>query len=131
METGTETPRTELEQLQEDWKFIYESEELPGGFVVHKLHFEDGRAYRFQEPDFFTIHEAIREYGDLYVAGMRLGVKNLFPMNEQSPKINDEYLRKKKNRGEGIGLWSRFFTEVLFREADPEPKSDLSPRVPE
>lgn len=111
---------TELERLQKDWGFTLRSEELPGGFVVHYLEFKDGRAYKFQEPEFFAIHEQIQESRDLYVSAMRLGLNNLHPLNENSPKIDEAYLRKKKNRGEGLGLWAKFFTEVLFRETDEE-----------
>lgn len=117
-ETPDEKPLTELARLQKDWEFVHTSEELTGGFIVHKLEFLDGRAYKFQEPEFFAIHEEIQEHGDLYVAAMRLGLRSLHSLNENSPKIDEEYLRKKKNRGEGLGLWARFFTEVLFRETE-------------
>jgi len=117
-EATKEKEPTEIDRLQKDWDFVHSQEELPGGFMVHKLEFLDGRAYKFQEPEFFAIHEEIQEHGDLYVAAMRLGLKNLHPLNEQSPRIDEEYLRRKKNRAEGLGLWAKFFTEVLFREAE-------------
>ncbi len=99
-----------LDELQKRFKFIIEQDQKVG--FVHRFIFEDGRQYKFQEPPFMELHEAIYSGGNVISAALSVGIKNTYPENEKTPELNDEYLRTHKV--EAFQLWSKLYGEVLF-----------------
>lgn len=76
--------------------------------------FDDGRHYVFQEPPFFETYEALTKNNHTQRNLFELAVKHLYPANDKSPKIDEEYLRK--NKQEAIFLWGRLLPECFFFE---------------
>lgn len=100
-----------LETLQKDHGFkIEKSKDNP---EVSFFKFNDGREYRFVEPSFMLLHDALTEDGNVEVNLFELGLKQLSPNKEGTPKIDHKYLDSHKT--EGILLWSRLLRRLLSR----------------
>ena len=99
---------SDQEILEEKYKFKVERDKQNPD--IEYIKFEDGREYKLQRPGFFDLHDSLSAYnmeGEL----IRLGLKNLFPMNKNSPPINEAWLEK--NQTVGILLWSELLRGLL------------------
>lgn len=101
-----------LERLQQDYKFTIVRDEKAD--FVSRFVFEDGRQYRFQEPPFLELHEALYGGQAAQTAALRIGIENTYPENEKSPPLTEDYMRKHKV--EAFGLWTKLYAEVLFQD---------------
>jgi hypothetical protein len=102
-------PVTLLDELQANFKFIIVKDEHNPD-IDHYV-FNDGRQYKLQKPGFFERYTAVMDSKTPELSLLQLGLKCLFPENEKSPKINEEYLNKNSN--EGWLLWRPLFRESL------------------
>lgn len=106
-----------IESLQKRFKFRVEKD--PKVDFVLRFVFEDGRAYKFQEPPFLELHEAIYSGENAHTAALKLGMANTYVENEKTPKIDEEYLSK--NKVEAFQLWTKLYGEVLFSDNGTRP----------
>lgn len=102
-----------LDRLQEDYKFVVVKDDK-ADFVTRFI-FEDGRAYKFQEPSFMELHEALYDGKNAQTAALEIGISNTFVENDKTPALNEEYLRRHKV--EAFGLWTKLYAEVLFQDS--------------
>jgi hypothetical protein len=103
---------TLLEQLQKEYKFAVIRDEKTR--YVWRFVFEDGRQYRFQEPPFFELHEAMNSETNARTAALKIGIAHTYPENDKSPPLTEEYLSQHKV--EAFQLWTRLYGEVLFQD---------------
>lgn len=101
-----------LEKLQKTWDFTVEKD--PADRLIIHFCFKDGRQYKLQKPDFMALHEVVVGSENIDHEIFLLGLKNLYPENEQSPKITTKYLED--HRDEGFRLWSALIRELLLSE---------------
>lgn len=112
---GEQKPLSALEQLQTNHKFTIIRDDKHD--FISRFLFEDGRQYKFQEPPFFELHEAIYSGAPFSTALLQVGIANTFPENENTPPLTEEYLSK--NKVEAIQLWTKLYGEVLFQGDRP------------
>jgi hypothetical protein len=100
-----------LDELEKKYEFATERDSKNKD--IEYIKFKDGREYKLQHPRFFELHDAILE-GETGM--LQLALKNLYPLNDKSPRINEDYLNN--NKVEGINLWSRLLRGLL---SQPDP----------
>lgn len=104
-----EKEKTELEKRKEYFGFDIQENAKDKDIIIFK--FNDGREYKLQKPSFFEIHSVLTG-PDVETNLFKLALKNLFPENEKSPKIDEDYLNK--NRQEALYLWSTVLRGSLY-----------------
>jgi len=97
-----------LSKLEEEYGFTVETDET--NKTVEFIKFKDGREYKLQHPTFFQLHDALTSENS-ETSLFLLGLDCLYPRNDKSPKIDEEWLEK--NKVEGMNLWSRLLRGLL------------------
>jgi hypothetical protein len=104
------TQKSILEGLEEDYDFKVVANE--NNKEIEHIKFKDGRAYKFQYPGFFQLHDALTA-DNAETESFKLGLNCLYPENEKSPAINEKWLEK--NKLIGLNLWSRLLRGLLLQ----------------
>lgn len=106
-----EQPKGRIDELADLFKFKVTTDK---SLRIEFYEFEDGRKYKFQNPKFLEIHETILNASSPRHGALEIFLTHLYPENEKSPKIDDDYLSKNPN--EGFALWSPLSWEAVFRD---------------
>ena len=98
-----------LEKLGEANKFVIVKDDKNKD--IDHIIFEDGRQYKLQHPTFMRLHEVMFSADNTDHVLLTFGLTVLYPENEKSPKITEEYLNL--HRDDGLYLWSPLIRGLL------------------
>jgi len=90
--------------------YSFEIEDNPENKKIQYLNFKDGTRYKIQHPSVMEIHILIHDSENPETSLFARGIQTLYPANDKSPKIDEEYLEANPNE---LEKWSLIVRGVL------------------